>query len=67
MRISDERMEEFRRIFREVRGEEIAPEDARIMARNLVELYRLFMRPLPGEGGLRRPSPPRAQSAAEGA
>ena len=47
--ISDERIEEFRRIYKRAYGEEISVGDARIMALRLVMLYRLLMQPLPGE------------------
>jgi hypothetical protein len=49
MRISDDRIEDFRRIYKEAYGEEIAVADARAMAHRLLALYRLLMQPLPGE------------------
>jgi excisionase family DNA binding protein len=49
MRISDERIEDLRRIYKEAYGEEIAVADARAMAHRLLALYRLLIQPLPGE------------------
>jgi hypothetical protein len=47
--ISDERIEEFRRIYKETYGEEISIANARVMALRLITLYRLLRQPLPGE------------------
>ena len=49
MHISEERLEEFRRIYQEVHGEEIEVGAARIMAGNLIQLYLVLMRPLPDD------------------
>jgi excisionase family DNA binding protein len=48
MSISDERNEEFRRIYKEAYGEGISVADARAMAHRLLALYRLLMQPSPG-------------------
>jgi len=55
-KVSDERLEEFRRIYRNVYGEEITMAEAAEMAHRLLALYRLLMRPLP------RASPPPSSS-----
>jgi aldehyde:ferredoxin oxidoreductase len=47
MRVSEERIEELRRLYKEAYGQELSEEEARDMALRLVELYRLLMRPLP--------------------
>ena len=59
--ISDERMEEFRGIYKKAYGEELAVVEAREMANRLVALDRLIMQPLPDGTDL---PPPQAQSAA---
>jgi hypothetical protein len=56
MRISDERIEEFRRIYRKAYGEDISVGDARAMAHRLMAMYRLLMQPLPGEPSAHPPS-----------
>ncbi len=61
--ISDERIEEFRRIYKRVYGEEISVGDARIMTLRLITLYRLLMQPLPGETTSFVPPESPAQSA----
>ena len=62
--ISYARLDAFRAAYKEVYGEEIAVGEAREMAHRLIALYRLIMRPLPGETSIASPSPPpRAQSA----
>jgi hypothetical protein len=66
MRISDERIEEFRHIYKEAYGQEISIGDARAMAHRLLALYRLLMQTLPGEPSPARLSPePQAQTADE--
>jgi hypothetical protein len=45
--ISDDRIEEFRRIYRNAFGEEPSVAEAREMANRLVALYTLLMQPLP--------------------
>ncbi len=63
--ISDERIEEFQRIYKKVYGEEITIAEARAMAHRLIALYRLLMQPLPGES-VSSPAPESsAQSAPE--
>jgi hypothetical protein len=46
-RVSDERLEEFRKIYNKAYGEEITVEEAREMSGRLIALYRLLMQPLP--------------------
>jgi len=46
--ISEERIEEFRRIYKKAYGEDLAVAEAREIASRLVALYRLLMQPLPG-------------------
>ena len=64
MPISDERIEGFRRIYKEAYGDEISVGDTRLMALRLITLYRLLMQSLPGEGASSSSEPP-AQSAHE--
>jgi hypothetical protein len=45
--ISDNRIEEFRRVYKESFGEEPSVAETREMANRLVALYTLLMRPLP--------------------
>ncbi len=49
MRVSKDRIEELRRLYKDPYGQDLSEEEARDMALRLVELYRLLMRPLPGE------------------
>ena len=51
MQISDEALEEFIRLYQEAFGETITLAEAREMARRLVHLYKILLRPLPGERG----------------
>ena len=44
--ISDERIEELRRIYKKEYGEQLTMEEARDMGRRLVELYTILMKPL---------------------
>src|SRR5262249_3059248 len=55
---SPERLEEFRRIYKEVYGEEITIAEASIMTHQLLTLYRLLSQPLPGRDATPTPSPP---------
>jgi hypothetical protein len=48
--VSLERLEEFRRIYKEVYGEEITSAEASAMTHPLLALYRLLSQPLPGGG-----------------
>ena len=50
MQFTEKRIEELRRLYKESYGQEITVEDARDMARRLVELYRVLLKPLPGSG-----------------
>jgi hypothetical protein len=61
MQISDEDLEEFRRIYKEEFGEEISLAEAQTMGNRLIELFRIIMRPLPGEEGFQE-TPPRTAS-----
>jgi aldehyde:ferredoxin oxidoreductase len=45
--VSPERLEEFRRIYKNVYGEELTQEEAVEMTHRLLALHRLLMRPLP--------------------
>ena len=49
MRISDEDLEEFKRIYAAEFGEELSQAEASEAASNLVELYMLLAQPLPSE------------------
>jgi hypothetical protein len=49
MRVSEERIEELRRLYKDAHGKDLSREEARDMALRLVDLYRLLMRPLPGD------------------
>lgn len=60
-KVSDERLEEFRRLYKETYGEEITKAEASEMSHRLLALYSLLMRPLPGEASPEAP----AQSAPE--
>lgn len=58
-----ERLEEFRRIYKETCGEEISVGEASAMTHRLLALYKLVSQPLPGEMEQPSPSaPPPAQS-----
>jgi hypothetical protein len=46
-KVSPERLEEFRRIYKEAYGEEISAEEVTAMTHQLLALYRLLSRPLP--------------------
>jgi hypothetical protein len=61
-KVSDERLEEFRRIYKEAYGEEITLPDAIEMTHRLLALYQLLLRPLPGETS---PPPPSQQPPAQ--
>lgn len=66
-KVSPERLEEFRRIYKEASGEEITAEEALEMTHRLIALYKLLLltRPLPDEIEKPTPPPPPAHSAAE--
>ena len=51
MRPSDEGVEEFRRIYKKLHGEEIDVDAAREIASRVLTLYELLARPLPDETG----------------
>jgi hypothetical protein len=46
-KVSHERLEEFRHVYRNVYGEEITVAEAAEMAHRLLALYRLLMQPVP--------------------
>jgi len=50
--LSDEEIEEFRRIYKQEFGEELKKADARMMAENLLRLYVVLAQPLPTEGSI---------------
>jgi hypothetical protein len=52
MFISNERIEEFRRIYKEIYEEEIMEGKARLMALRLLALYGIIARPLPSASDL---------------
>ncbi|MEY9470867.1 hypothetical protein ABH992_003266 [Bradyrhizobium yuanmingense] len=58
--VAPERLKEFRRIYKEVSGEEITTAEASEMTHRLLTLYRLLSHPLPGE--IEKPEGPRALS-----
>ena len=65
-KVSDERLEEFRRIYKDAYGEEPTRAEATAMAHMLLALYGLLMRPLPGEASTLSPSSePPTQTALE--
>jgi flagellin-specific chaperone FliS len=49
MAVSEERLDEFIEIYERVEGEQLPREEAQEIANNLVNLYRLIMRPPPNE------------------
>jgi hypothetical protein len=59
--ISDERLDEFRRLYFAEYGEEISRDEASIRAMQLMDLYRLLMELE------KRPDPPPAQSGSAAA
>jgi len=56
-RVSPERLEEFRRIYKEVSGEEITSAEASAMIHPLLAVYKLLAQPLHGEDEKQFPSP----------
>jgi hypothetical protein len=56
-KVSLERLEEFRRIYKEAHGEEITSEEASAMIHPLLAVYKLLSQPLP-ENEEPSPSPP---------
>jgi hypothetical protein len=66
--VASERLEEFRRIYKNAYGEDISIEEARAMTHRLLGLYKLLAQPLPGETLEPAPLPASpAQNVAEGA
>jgi hypothetical protein len=49
MQISDDRLAELQRIYKDEYGEDITIEEAREIAQRLLTLYGILMRPLPGD------------------
>src|SRR6059036_309236 len=49
MKLTDEDVAEFRRVYKEAYGEEMPPEEARMWAIRLVRLYRILLLPTPSE------------------
>ncbi len=47
MKFEDDTITEFISIYEEVHGERLTPDEATLMFRKLVHLYRVLMRPLP--------------------
>lgn len=65
-RVSLDRLEEFRRIYKESYGQEITTAQASEMTHRLLTLYRLLRQPLPVERAQRPPGQePPAQTAPE--
>jgi hypothetical protein len=56
--VSPERLEEFRRIYKKVYGEDIMLRDASEMTHRILALYQLLQKPLPDEHAPHPPSPP---------
>jgi hypothetical protein len=65
-RVSPERLEELRLIFKEVYGEEITNEEASAMTHPLLAVYRLLSQPLQSENEKPSPSPPPPAPSAPG-
>jgi hypothetical protein len=55
--VSPERLEEFRRIYKETYGEEISVGEASAMTHRLIALYKLLSQPLPDEVSSSKPAP----------
>jgi hypothetical protein len=53
MKLTDEDVAEFRRIYQEAYGEEMPLEEARMWAIRLVRLYRILLAPTPSETAAR--------------
>jgi hypothetical protein len=49
MKLTDEEVAEFRRVYKEAYGEEMPIEEARMWAIRLVRLYRILLSPTPSE------------------
>jgi hypothetical protein len=49
MKLTDEDVAEFRRVYKEAYGEEMPVEEARMWAIRLVRLYRILLSSTPGE------------------
>jgi len=49
MKLTDEDVAEFRRVYQEAYGEEMPLEEARMWAIRLVRLYRILLAPTPSE------------------
>jgi hypothetical protein len=64
--VTPERLEEFRRIYKEAFGEEISSQEATAMTHRLLALYKVLMQPFPSEASAPPRSPlPQAQNAGE--
>jgi hypothetical protein len=62
MKVTKERIEELRRLYKDAYGEELSYPDAEAMGHRLVTLYKLLTQPLPNE--VKSPSrEPPAQTA----
>jgi hypothetical protein len=64
--VTPERLEELRRIYKEVSGEEITTAEASEMSHRLLALYKLLAQHLPGEAETPSPSPPPPAQSAPG-
>lgn len=62
-KVSNDRLDKFRRVYKETYGEDITKAEAVEMTHGLLALYTLVLRPLPDEPSRRPPSSPLAQSA----
>jgi len=49
MKLSDEEVKNFCRIYRDAYGEEMPDDEARALVLRLVRLYRILLRPTPAE------------------
>jgi hypothetical protein len=64
--VSPERLEEFRRIYKDAYGEEITVAEASAMTHRLLALYRHLCQPLPVEDEKPSPLPPHLAQSAPG-
>jgi len=53
MKLTDDDVARFRRIYKESYGEELPSEEARVLALRLIRLYQLLVRPTPSERATR--------------
>lgn len=56
MRVSNEKVERFKQLYKEHHGVDLTEGEARVMLTNLVKLYELILQPLPDESEFMQPS-----------